>query len=478
MHPAKLVLTQATNKHSPVWNQFPMLGLGYLASYLEKSLDFQGTEIVTSGEADEIIARRPNIVGISSVTENFDQAVEIAEKVKKETGARILIGGHHITNLPHTLPNCFDLAVLGEGEETLVDLIRLFSERGTFAEEVLDRIPGIAFRDREKNIKITGARALITPLDGIPHPDWKRLGIKPGDPVYMFSSRGCPYKCVFCSSTRYWQRFRGFSAEYVVGEIEELSKRFDVHYVYFYDDLFIADRKRLNKIVQLVTEKEINKKIAFGGSVRANLVDEETCRLLKTMGFKQINFGAESGSERVLSYLKGAVNVGDNQRAIDLAHKYGIEVSCSFIIGTPTETKEEALDTFRFILRNRHKLNSFDAHLMTAFPGTPIWDNAVSRGLVNDQMRWEDLVRYSTEEDPNQYIMLNDQMSRTDLMEVLQFLGSLRELMDWRNKARSAEDQLSALRSMELKLQPYLKFLPGKMSIAARRLAKKILSLK
>jgi anaerobic magnesium-protoporphyrin IX monomethyl ester cyclase len=479
MKQVKLVLTQAVNKKSRLWNQFPMLGLGYLASYLEKHLDFRDTVIVTSSDVDEVIAHKPDIVGISSVTENFDTAIEMAKRIKESLGASVLLGGHHITNLPHTLPDCFDVAVLGEGEETLLELMRLYLEKGVLIEDDLEHVSGIAFRSRG-GIKTTGARSLITPLDRIPFPSWTLLNVRPGAAVYMFSSRGCPYKCVFCSSTRYWQRFRAFSADYVVHEIEELIKRYKVEYIYFYDDLFIANPERLRKIVQLIVDKRINRKVSFGGSVRANLVKEETCRLLKTMGFKQINFGAESGSERVLAYLKGGVTVADNQRTIDLAHKYGLQVSCSFILGTPSETKEEAMDTYRFILGNRNKLSSFDAHLMTAFPGTPIWNHAESRGLVSENMRWQDLVRFPTEEDPDRYIMLNEQITRSDLMDVLRCVGSLHELLEWRERAKAAESQLNAIRNMrpalkslEAKLQQCPSDLPLRAYLALKRVARK-----
>ena len=162
--------------------------------------------------------------------------------------------------------------------------------------------------------------------------------------------RGCPYKCTFCSSSKFWKRARFFSAKYVVNEIEHVIERYKVKDIMLWDDLFIANKKRLREIAALIKERRIDEKISFSCSVRANLVNDELCTLLKDMNVTGVTMGLESGTDRILKYLKqGNVTVGDNTSAIQTCKKYGFDVGGSFIIGSPTETREEVLTTLNFI---------------------------------------------------------------------------------------------------------------------------------
>jgi len=156
-----------------------MLGLGYLAAYLEKYLDFTGTEIVTSGEADEIIARKPDIVGISSVTENFDQAVEMAERIRKPPGPGPYRGASYHqppTNAAGLFRSGCARRRRGNPGRSPADLW----SRGRFSAEVLEAISGIAFRVGGGHSRYRAATVDLTPRR-IPHPDWKRLGLAAGD---------------------------------------------------------------------------------------------------------------------------------------------------------------------------------------------------------------------------------------------------------------------------------------------------------
>ena len=395
-------------------DSLPPLGLAYIASYLIKYGNFsiQDIKIVTYDalhsefELNRIIRKikktMPDLVGISSVTQEFSMATRVADEIKKRMDIPILVGGPHITALPHTLPKSFDIAVLGEGEQTMLELMQFYEKWGLDKSKLTD-IKGIAYHN-SKNITVNERRELIQPLDKIPFParellDMKRFtrprwvfGSYRRRGTHMVTSRGCPYNCIFCSTQHFWGKPpRFFHAEYVVSEIKELIEKYKVEAVNFYDDLFILSRKRLKKIFQQIKEEGINEKVEFFCLVRANLLDDELVKLLKRMNVKAVSIGLESGSEKILGLLKkNTVTVKQNQKALDLCKKYGIVNESSFMIGCPEETYEDILLTFEFIRQARRlgTLRTYSVYICTPFPGTELWEYAKRRGVVKDSMDW------------------------------------------------------------------------------------------
>ncbi|MBI2266387.1 MAG: cobalamin B12-binding domain-containing protein [Armatimonadetes bacterium] len=243
----KILLINAVNPSVEVEIRYPPLGLGYLAGSLRNRFgcDLFHFKICDRDIERELCSFHPDIVGISSVSQNYNIAKKYAAAARS-MGIPVVIGGIHISMLPGSLTGDMDLGVLGEGEETMAELMELFLETGQFPEKRLSGIKGIVYRT-EGRLQLTAARPAVTPLDEIPLPARDLLKIERHS--YIFSSRGCPYRCTFCASSRYWDKLRFFSPEYVVGEIRELVNRYDVRFISFFDDLMMADRKRLAKIV-------------------------------------------------------------------------------------------------------------------------------------------------------------------------------------------------------------------------------------
>jgi radical SAM superfamily enzyme YgiQ (UPF0313 family) len=397
----------------------PPLGLGYLVSSLrkefgQKSIKFK---IVNQEIEQEINSFKPDLVGITSVSQNYNRAIKYAQ-IAKKYDLPVIIGGTHISLLPSSLTSDMDVAVIGEGEETIVDLFNLFEKEGNFERVAsLKRIDGIAFRNNGKLI-LTKRRKLIEPLDKIPLPARDLLDID--IETYMFSSRGCPYRCVFCASSRFWAKVRFFSAEYVINEIEHLTEKYGVKNIIFYDDLFIADKKRVRRISELLKKKDILGRVSFHCSARADLIDDEIVRLLKQMNFKRITLGLESGCSSTLRYLKAnTVKVKDNMNAVKTIKRYGITCYSSFIIGSPQETKKDILSTLKFI--EESQLDDFHINILTPLPGTPIWEYAKKRNLVSEDMNWEKLnIRFA--ENYEKAVILSEKLTRKELYELfLQF---------------------------------------------------------
>jgi len=445
----KVMFIDAVNyeKYGETETFLPTLGLGYLASSLRKEFGHNHIEIkiVQRDIEQEISKFGPDIVGITSVSKNYNRAIRYA-RIAKEYGLPVIMGGMHISLLASTLTSDMDVGVIGEGEETVVDLVKLFCDKGNFDWNELENIDGVAFK-RDDKLIVTNKRKLIEPLDSVPMPARDLFTIN--EFTYMFTSRGCPYRCTFCSSTRFWDKVRLFSAEYVVNEIEYLIKEHNVRKIGLWDDLFIVSKARVRQIADLLEKKDILGKVSFHIEARSNLVDNELAQLLKQMNVTEVSMGLESGCPTTLEYLKGRdVSIDDHINAINILRNHGIKPGGSFIIGSPKESREDILQTLRFIKENQLAAN-FMVFVLTPFPGTPVWDYAKSRDLVSDDMDW-DALDVSLDSGKEKAVILSENLTRDQIYELFLMFGKERVKIMFRKgqlKVLSKETIRVALRN-------------------------------
>jgi radical SAM superfamily enzyme YgiQ (UPF0313 family) len=379
-----------TAVHPDDHDQYPPLCFAYLSSYARRHAPH--VRVIVARDAAEAIAARPDVVGISASSVNFSAARRLARQIGAALPAPVLLGGVHVSALPHTLPPEFAAGVIGEGERTFIDLMHAYAANGRFEVDALARIAGLAFHDGPR-VRVTPRRELIADLAEVPPPD---RGVLPGDftRAHVVSSRGCPYECRFCASKKLWGPWRPFPVDHVLAELDDLIVSRGATEIHFFDDLFAADLIRLTALTEAIVARGYAGRVRFSCAIRAELAREAVFRQLARLGVRQLTFGAESQSPRVLHWLKGGQATPDaNQRALDLAQQHGMTCRPSFIKGVPGETGDDLLATYDFLLRGirERKIDYFEMHCLTPFPGTEIWNVARDRGLVREDMDFDEL---------------------------------------------------------------------------------------
>ncbi len=381
----KIALLRAANPAVPYQVSMPPLGLGHIAAVLKREMS--GTELSFHRDAEEIVTLGPDLVCLSSATENWPETVEIAQTIKARHDIPILVGGMHITAIPETLPPEIDIGVIGEGEDTVLELVEVIRRHGPSLAHLRD-VRGICLRDERGAVEQTPPRPPIDPLDRLPLPDRELLGDDWATPreheVHLMSSRGCPYACHFCTAAR-WGKVRYFSPEYTVREIEWLLDRCHPEWIYFFDDLFVGHRKRFRAICDLIRERGLHRRVRFRTYARVNLIDEDLCRLMRDHSFHRVDLGIETNSARVMRYYnKTGITPEKNQRALDLLSQFGLSAGTNFIFGAPVETQEDMEETLAFIRRNTDKMDRMACGALQAPPGSGVHRELVEKGLIDN----------------------------------------------------------------------------------------------
>jgi len=408
------------------------LGLVSIATYVKEKGGFSDIKIIDLNfdDKDAVLGYTPDLIGISAMTVDYSRAIELAAYFKQTLDVPLVLGGVHISTLPSSLDENFNLGVLGEGEQTALELIQLFDEKEELNPKDLAKINGLVYWGSD-GLETTAARSFIENLDEIPIPDKSLLHPKYFEPRILFyqnrvvpqghlmTSRGCPYKCVFCSTSKFWcSRVRYHSAGHVVEEVKGLHDDYGVKHIHVEDDLFTINLKRLREIKDGLTNEGLLDKVTFSCQPRANLVNEETCQLLKDLNVKTVGFGFESGCEKTLNYLKGgSVTVEQNKQAVKMCVKYGFNVNGSLIFGSPGESisdMQQTLDFYDFLIDNG--ATNVWSFVMTPFPGTEIWEEAKRRGKVSDDMDFSKLSHYNLKEP----LMLDEHISINEFEKILE----------------------------------------------------------
>jgi len=400
--------TQNNYLSSFIFNSIP-ISLGFLAGYLEKNgveakiIDEQINPVDSNSIKNELLKLpSPKIVGLSVLTSTYKRSIEIASLIKKiDSSVCVIIGGIHPSSCPEQCLNdpCFDIIVRGEGEKTFYDLILALR-----AKTSLKLIDGISYKDKSTIIH-NPDRPLIQDLDEIPAFPYHLFS--PAIKLYkefgiIVSSRGCPYQCIFCSSRNISNhRYRSHSLQRVISDLDILINKYKQARVSFLDDNMLSDKQRFFKIIDEIISRGYQKHTQFYLCARGRDIDEELCERVALANFElAINF--ETGSNRMMKFIKKAETLEDNINAVTIAKKYGINVTSVFIFGFPQEHQEDRDAAIK--LSRTVPMDSVRFNIAVPYPGTELFDIAKKNNQLFIKGKYENFsVQYYIESDDLPY---------------------------------------------------------------------------
>jgi len=403
------------------------LGLCYLAAvaknegYDAKTIDLARDSF---SRVEEILRKeKPDILGLSCWTDTRMSTIEVARLARKiYPSIKIIIGGSHATFFPYHMFKLakIDVVVLGEGEETLKELLNAYINK-----KPISKIKGIAYKQNNKIIK-TAQRPLIKNLDEIPFPIYDGLDLKRyrGDDKFsraknaingmMISSRGCPYECTFCSTCLYWERkWRARSATNTVDEMEFIYKNYGINNIRFWDDHFTLNKARAIEICKEIIKRKLHKKITWGTSLRVDCLDEKTIKWMKKAGCNKLIFGVESGSPTILKNIKKSFTVKDIIYSFNLCHKYKIYANASIMVGNPGENEKTIDETINILNKIKPDNPIRGGSILIVFPGTEIYTAMKKAKKIDDDFWLTDcpMPYYLLEHSFEEVIMLGNKLT-------------------------------------------------------------------
>jgi len=358
------------------------IGVYYVAAVLKKEgydveiLNWYNIHKSPDRIVETFRAKKPDIIGLSILNANRWGGIEIAQIAKEvDPEVKVIFGGVSATFLwRHFLTHfsVIDFVVIGEGEYAFLNLVQVI-EQGR--DKQLQNIRGIAFR-RGNRIVRTEAAKPINHLDELPIPATYFQY------QHVASSRGCPGKCTFCGSPKFWgHKIRLRSPENFVEELELLYHK-GIRFFYFSDDTFTINKERVVEICKAILKKAL--KILWVAISRADYVNETILYWMRKAGCIQISYGVESGSERIRGLLNKRLKTDDIKKAFYLTHRYGILARAYFIYGSPEETEETIQATIDMIRQIKPFICVF--YILEIYPGTKLYSDYQKKFHVTDDI--------------------------------------------------------------------------------------------
>ena len=371
------------------------IGIGSIAGYLLKN----GKKVMVVDEEIEEIRDdsldtyvkgldSPYIFGISCLTASISRGYDLAAKIKvRYPDSKVIFGNIHPTVLPEeVLSNRnVDIVVRGEGEETLDLLYDRIKKREGYSD-----VKGISYRDGDRIVHTEPAE--LPDLAKMPKFRYELFEGNAGkyNLGFVASSRGCPYNCIFCSQRSIsGRKYRFFSSDIVIDSIDELINEYKQSFITFVDDSFLMNKKRVIELCEMMIKKGFHQKAIFDCQARSDTVDDEVLKILREAGFRTIHFGIETASERIMRLIDKKETVEEVKQGIMLAKKHGFQVSGTFILGLPTETKEERHAAYR--LAKELDLEYVRFNNATPYPGTKLYEIALEEKRFNPGDNWSNL---------------------------------------------------------------------------------------
>jgi len=370
---------------------YPSLGLGYLASYLRSHkypveiLDAGALGLNSDEFGKKVSQSGADIAAITSTTIGWPGTVEAIRIIRKILpGAKIVVGGPHLSVFPRESISTarMDIGVIGDGEETLLEIAKNLEEGIS-----LENIAGtIVFKNGE--IKLNRPRPWIEDISDLPHPAVDLMPLKKyhcltvEKPFFtMISSRGCPFKCGFCSQVYCGDTVRFRTPEDLVDEIETYVRDYNTREIIMFDETFTLDEARVLKICRLINKKKLN--FRWNIRTRVDTITEEMLISLRKAGCYGLHMGVESGAPRILKIMKKGISLDQIRYAFKLAKKHGFMTRGYFMIGYLDEDRRTYKQTID--LARELNLDWVSFSITTPLPATDLLEESSRRGLVDPE---------------------------------------------------------------------------------------------
>jgi len=394
----------------------PPLGLLYLGTWINERtrhkaevLDAYVREMSFDDVEAYVRRTKPDAVGITAMTYTLIDAVDAARVVKKvDASIPVILGGPHTSLFPKEavgLP-CIDYVVLGEGEVPLGQLLDRIEESG--------RLPGTGWRGEDglpregtcvedlpavldKCTQKQKHRYFFQDLDDLPIPNraltpyrmYSTVVSKRPPTTIMVSSRGCPYSCSFCY-TAGGKKYRERTPSSVVDEMRA-SVALGIHEFLFFDETFTINKERIYQVCDAIIASGLD--VLWDVRARVDCVDEPLLRRMKEAGCGRVQYGIESGTQRVMDILNKGTTLEQAREAIRLTRRVGLSTYADFMIGAPGESREEIMETLRFA--QRLNLDYVHFSVTMPLPNTVLHRMGVRQGLITDET-WRDFAKDPT----------------------------------------------------------------------------------
>ena len=346
---------------------------------------------------EQIIQKIPDKIEFICISCMFSQEWFYIKKLINQIGniftkAIIVVGGEHITAMPEFVLkecSCIDVCAIGEGEKTIVEIVKRFHEEP-------GKIKGIYYRGENENVVFTGIRERIKDLDSIPRPAWNKLpiesylssgyghGINRGRTMPILATRGCPYQCTFCSNKLMWtQRYHVRSVGDVMDEISNYVEKYRIDNIDFYDLTAFVRKMWIVEFCTFYKRRKLSFSWSLPSGTRSEALDDEVTKLIGETNCRYLVYAAESGSERILTYIKKKVKLEKMLISMREAKNNKISLRCNLMIGFPKETNRDVLKTLIFQIKLAFLgVDDCPIYMFSPYPGSELFNYLKISGRI------------------------------------------------------------------------------------------------
>lgn len=390
-----LIRPNSTNDKKDTYITFP-LGIGYVASVLQKEnynvsvIDLTVEDVDYEKLKIRIKKINPDVIGISALSYSYIQVKKLSSYLNSFLNCKIILGGH-LSNHSYEMvlkKTNVDICVIGEGELTIVDLLKNINN--------LKKVKGIAYKNNRNIIIKTEPREVIENLDNIPFPAYELFDIEQYiklDDVYLSrkhtgknkihkkmsleAGRGCPFNCQFCS--RIFSKCRKRSVDSIISEIKFLQEKYGIDTFWFQDELLFSNKKYMFEFCNKIKGLDIG----WYGNARINSVDKEIIKKAKESNCLEIAYGVESGSPKILKNMNKKITPEQIIKTLSDTIKIGLQLDMGLILGYPGENKQTILETLNMFKKIGYPALKF--RYITPYPGSDLYNMCIKNGLIKNE---------------------------------------------------------------------------------------------